>query len=120
VICRVLFVVAVILLACGCISKSAGITTPEQVWACGKTTQREVVSKWGNPDRIRGKIWTWKEWRLIGGKVKASYMMVGLTVSNTQASTREYRLTFDDRGILAKQETADSVPGGASWSIWPW
>jgi hypothetical protein len=89
-------------------------------WRTGVTTRRDVVAAWGNPHKIAGDVWIWQEWISKGGKVKASYYSVGVTISNAAVSVREHRLTFGADGRLRKREISESVPGGAAWSLWPW
>ena len=57
---------------------------------------------------------------MYGGKVKASYYMIGMTISNAAVSVREHRLTFGEDGRLKGWEISKSVPGGSKWSLWPW
>ena len=104
---------------CGCVSKQSGVAVEKLSWRSGETTRREVVEKWGNPDAIKGDVWVWRDWRLIGGKVKGGYMGLGLTVDNRVASTCEYRLRFGKDGRLTSTEVVESVPGGGKWSINP-
>jgi len=117
---RFLALILLLVSAVGCVTKHAGIPKDDIViWQVGRTTQRDVVARWGNPDRIQESVWVWKDWNLLGGKFKASYMMVGFTLSNSRVSTREQRLTFDARGVLTSVETVDSVPAGIEWSANP-
>lgn len=107
----------------GCVTKQTGAVAQEDElprFIPGRTTRRDVVARWGNPDRMKGNVWTWRDWRLVGGKFKLGYWGVGFTVENTRASTREYHLTFDERGCLLSKEVIDSIPGGSSWSLNPW
>lgn len=104
----------------GCVSKEAAVVAPRKDWQIGVTTRRDVVAEWGNPDKVEGRTWVWKDWRLNGGKVKASYMLVGITISSSNVATREQRLTFDENGVLVSNESVDSVPGGAQWTLNPW
>ena len=110
---------ALLACCCGCVSKQAGVEVETIPWRTGETTRRDVVEKWGNPDAIKGDVWIWRDWRSIGGKVKAGYMGIGFTVDNRVASTCEYRLRFDKKGRLASTEVVESVPGGGKWSIDP-
>ena len=89
-------------------------------WQTGVTTRRDVVAVWGNPHKISGDVWIWQEWISNGGKVKASYYMVGMTISNAAVSVREHRLTFGEDDRLKGWEISESVPGGSKWSLWPW
>lgn len=107
------------LLVAGCVVKDAGISGQEREWFVGRTTRREVVAAWGNPDRIDGNVWKWKAWRSTGGKFKLGYMGVGMTLSNSRAATREYQLEFGEDGRLRSCQKVDSVPEGAAWSVWP-
>lgn len=107
-------------LPCGCITKHAGVPEPERRWTVGVTTCQEVVAKWGNPHKVAGETWVWRDWNLTGSKVKAAYMMIGFTISNAAVSTREHRLIFNADGRLVSHDVVDSVPGGAEWSMWPW
>lgn len=104
----------------GCIAERSGMEKVTPSWQIGSTTRRAVVAKWGNPDIIDGEWWIWRDANTIGGKIKASFMMIGATISNLRDSTEEYRLTFDERGVLSGVEVVESVPKGADWSIWPW
>lgn len=107
--------------AAGCVSRrSGGSACRVTGWREGVTVKRDVVAAWGNPDRIDGDTWIWRENRQLGGKVKASYYGVGLTVSRMNVATCEHRLEFDGKGMLVAFETVHSVPGGASWSLAPW
>ena len=117
---QTVFLTVLAVLFSGCITKHAGVSEPELKWTAGVTTRREVVAKWGNPHKIEDDTWVWRDWNLTGGKVKAAYMMIGLTISNAAVSTREHWLTFDADGRLVRHDVVDSVPGGAEWSLWPW
>lgn len=108
-----------LLLACGCVVKDAGIAGQAREWRVGRTTPREVVAEWGNPDKIQENTWIWKSLRSNGGKFKLGYHGVGITLSNTRTATREYQLEFDENGRLKSSQTVDSVPDGADWSAWP-
>lgn len=103
----------------GCISKNAAVDPATVSFVEGVTTRRDVVAAWGNPDSIHGNIWAWKDYRTIGGKGKLGYMGVGFTVSNTQMATYEYRLTFDDRGILRNQTIRSAMHDEPEWSLDP-
>lgn len=100
----------------GCIFQRSGAVGRGLELKEGVTTRREVVSAWGNPDYARGDEWIWKGSRLIGSKVKAAYMAVGVTVANSQKAIRQWRLTFDKAGVLRHVEVTDSIPGGATWN----
>lgn len=109
---------------CGCIHHRTGLpasaTNKNVGWTQGVTTRRDVVATWGNPHGTSGDTWIWRETISNGGKVKASYYMIGITVANTTVSTREHRLTFGADGRLSSWKITDSVSGGANWSLWPW
>ena len=108
----------------GCIHHRTGMiestASQNMEWRTGVTTRRDVVAAWGNTHKIAGDVWIWQEWISKGGKVKASYYSVGVTISNAAVSVREHRLTFGADGRLRKREISESVPGGAAWSLWPW
>lgn len=105
----------------GCISKRSGIVIEDGAnWTIGETTAKEVVAEWGNPRTIRGDVWIWRMSTSLGGKVRASYMSLGATVSSQKSSIGEYRLTFDENNVLREVETLESIPGGPSWTILPW
>lgn len=107
--------------AVGCVATSSGhAARQEATWTVGVTTRRDVVAVWGNPDRVADATWIWQARHSLGGKVKAGYMGIGGTISSERHVTREHCLTFDARGVLESVQTADSVPGGATWSIIPW
>ena len=110
--------------ASGCIHHHTGMpeseTSQNRNWQTGVTTRREVVSAWGNPHKISGDVWIWQEWISNGGKVKASYYMIGMTISNAAVSVREHRLTFGEDGRVKGWEISESGPGGSKWSLWPW
>ena len=112
------------LIVSGCIHHRTGMiestASQNMEWRTGGTTRRDVVAAWGNPHKIAGDVWIWQEWISKGGKVKASYYSVGVTISNAAVSVREHRLTFGADGRLRKREISESVPGGAAWSLWPW
>lgn len=110
---------AALLSAAGCISKNAAVDPETVSFVEGVTTRRDVVSAWGNPDSIHGNVWAWKDFRTIGGKGKLGYMGVGFTVSNAEMATCEYHLTFDDRGVLRKQEFFSAMHGGPTWRLVP-
>ena len=108
----------------GCIHHRTGMiestASQNMEWRTGVTTRRDVVAAWGNPHKMAGDVWIWQEWISKGGKVKASYYSVGVTISNAAVSVREHRLTVGADGRLRKREISESVPGGAAWSLWPW
>ena len=108
----------------GCIHHRTGMpesaASQNRKWQTGVTTRRDVVAAWGNPHKISGDVWIWQEWISNGGKVKASYYMIGMTISNAAVSVREHRLTFGEDGRLKDWEISESVPGGSKWSLWPW
>lgn len=107
----------------GCIHHHSGIpkaSAPKKnEWKSGITTRREVVEKWGNPHGTAGNTWIWRIHTTTGGKVKAAYRMIGVTISNLDTTSREHRLTFDSDGILTDWQVSDSVLGGVRWSPWP-
>ena len=108
----------------GCIHHRTGMpeseTSQNRNWQTGVMTRRDVVAVWGNPHKISGDVWIWQEWISNGGKVKASYYMIGMTISNAAVSVREHRLTFGEDGRLKGWEISESIPGGSKWSLWPW
>lgn len=114
-----LFAFAAAMLA-GCVTKHTGPQARDVEWKVGVTTRRAVVERWGNPDRLRGNEWTWKNLDSLGGKFKLAYMMIGFTASNSGVATRETRMTFDDHGVLQSVVTETSVPDGVKWSPFPW
>lgn len=103
----------------GCISERRGSVAEEPVWRIGRTTAREVVAEWGNPDFVFGDTWVWWNSEAIGGKLRAAYMQVGVTVANSRRGIREYRLTFGPDGKLRSVDTSESMPGGPQWSLLP-
>lgn len=117
---KILFVGLLAMVGVGCVTRHSGIPKGESAWQTGVTTRLDVVRQWGNPYRMKGDTWVWRDWNLLGSKVKAAYMMLGITISNSRVSTREHHLTFDTAGVLRKQDVIDSVPSGVSWSPWPW
>lgn len=115
-----LVVLSMVIAMIGCVSNSdIGVVNIDQP-QIGKTTRRQVVELWGNPDAINGDIWVWKDWRQIGGKGKVGYMGVGFTVSNLQMGMVECHLTFDESGLLREKKFVESMPGGAQWELFPW
>ena len=114
-----IFLVLSILALSGCIHHRSGIAGKKPEWTVGNTTRREVVAKWGNPDHIRKSEWVWKDSSLIGGKFKAGYMGIGFTVGNTISGKREWRLDFDERGILRRQTLVNPLPETTMWSVNP-
>lgn len=118
---KVFAVVLLAAVAAGCVSRRSGGTVGNTAqWIEGFTQRREVVAAWGNPDRVDGNVWVWRERFYIGGKVKASSFGVGLTVSRLNGAVREHKLTFDECGRLRAIETYLSVVNSPSWSIIPW
>lgn len=103
----------------GCVEKNTMVENEKAVFVVGQTTRREVVSQWGNPDSVHGNVWGWKDWRLLGGKLKLGYMGVGFTVSRTEMVTGEYLLTFDEKGVLLAREVRECRVGGPVWSLDP-
>ena len=110
------------LLACasGCISEQQGSEKEVPLWRVGVTKPRDVVAVWGNPDFVQGDSWVWWDVEAIGGKVRASYMMLGLTFSNSRRFFRGYRLTFSSGGTLSSIEGYETILGGGKWSVIPW
>lgn len=117
---RTMTFIVLLFAVCGCVTKHAGVNGVSSSWKTGQTTLREVVAKWGNPDKIERGTWIWKDWNQNGGKFKAAYMRIGVTISSAQVATREHRLTFGEDGVLVSEEVVDSVPGGAEWTCNPW
>lgn len=107
-------------LAAGCLSGRSGPQTDRLALEVGRTTLGEVIAAWGNPDSVKCGVGVWRQTASRGGKVKAAYMMAGLTVSNTHVVTREYSLRFTAQGVLQSVDVAEAVPRGAEWSLWPW
>lgn len=103
----------------GCVSSKTGVERTEDAWTSGKTTRREVVQAWGNPDAVLNDVWIWRSRKTAGGKLKASFMMIGATVENRIYSTCEHRLRFRPDGTLADVTTVDYTPGQDQWSINP-
>ena len=113
---------ALCLLACasGCITERQGTEKETPPWRVGVTKPRDVVAVWGNPDFVQGDSWVWWDVNAIGGKFRASYMMLGVTFSNSQRSFRGYRLTFSPNGTLSAIEGYETLPGGGKWAVIPW
>ena len=113
---------ALCLLACasGCISEQQGSEKDAPPWRIGVTKPRDVVAVWGNPDFVQGESWVWWDVSAIGGKFRASYMMLGFTFSNSQRFFSGYRLTFSSDGTLSSIEGYETIPGGGKWSVIPW
>ena len=103
----------------GCIVKNAAVDPACVTFVEGRTTRKDVVSVWGNPDSVKDDVWCWKDWRTVGGKAKLGYMGVGFTVSNAQMATYEYHLTFDDHGILRRQKLFSALHEGPVWCLVP-
>lgn len=103
----------------GCVSKNTLVENEKDVFIIGKTTQREVVLQWGNPDSVRGNVWGWKDWRVLGSKFRLGYMGVGITVANSEMATSEHLLTFDANGVLKARELREGKPGGPHWAALP-
>ena len=108
------------LLFLGCVSSQSGVERATDNWTLRKTTRRDVVRAWGNPDAVLNDVWIWRSRKVAGGKVKASFMMVGATVENRAYSTYEHRLRFGPDGTLADEQIVDYTPGQDEWSINPW
>ena len=105
----------------GCISNRGGVKMEESpAWKIGETSRRDVVSQWGAPDAVLNDVWIWRTRRTGGGKLKASFMMIGATVKNLGTSILEFRLRFDENSRLSSFETVDYSPGVSDWSLNPW
>jgi len=104
----------------GCMTKETGVYDEKIPFETGRATVREVIARWGNPDSVKGSTAIWKAVTSKGGKIKAGYMMIGLTVSSQRIATREYRLTFNDQGVLTDSQIVNSIPDGSTWTILPW
>lgn len=109
-----------VLSATGCVSERRGTPKENPAWRIGVTTRRDVVAQWGNPDFVKGDSWVWWDVDAIGGKFRAAYMLLGVTISNSRRSFSGYRLTFSPDGTLVSVEGYETVPGGGEWSLWPW
>ena len=112
------------LLSAGCITeRQGGVETQAEEAAfalrIGRTTARDVVAHWGNPDFVLGETWVWWNVRSVGGKLRAAYWGLGLTTANLRRGLSEYRLTFAPDGKLAKVESTETLPGGPRWSLLP-
>lgn len=116
----VLLVALIASSAVGCMSDRSGLASESFVPRPGVTTRREAVRQLGNPDVVLGDVWIWRTCRVSGGKLKASYMMVGATVRNQSRTTLERRLRFDRNGRLLSAECVDYTPERNDWSINPW
>lgn len=117
---RTLLLVVLGAVFAGCVSESRGIARDEEIrWEVGKTTKRDVVAAWGNPDYVAGDTWVWWGSHALGGKFKVQFMHLGVSLSNSRRSTRDVRLQFDRDGRLASLETVESVPGDVNWSSNP-
>lgn len=118
---RHLFLIGLcLILGAGCISERHGTQKETPTWQIGKTTPKDVVAQWGNPDFIKGNSWIWWDVDAIGGKFRASYMTLGVTISNMRKSFSGYRLTFSPAGTLSTIEGFETLPGGGKWSVLPW
>lgn len=115
-----LLAACLVLCGAGCVSERRGTQKEALVWRIGVTTPRDVVAQWGNPDFVKGDSWVWWDVDAIGGKFRASYLMMGVTISNLQRSFSGYRLTFSSDGTLASMEGYETLPGGGKWSLLPW
>ena len=108
-------------LLAGCISNRGGSERNEGIaWTVGSTTRREVVERWGAPDAVLGDVWIWRTHRTGGGKLKASFMMIGVTVKNLSSSVVECRLKFAENGRLSALDFVDYTPHASDWSLNPW
>ena len=110
---------AVLLSLAGCVSSKTGVERTSDWWTLNKTTRRDVVAAWGNPDAVLDGVWIWRSRTSAGGKLKASFMMIGATVENSVRSVREHRLRFHPNGTLADEQVVDYTPGQDEWSINP-
>lgn len=121
---RALFTVLLAAAASGCIHHRAGPAVPagngKTGWTAGVTTRRDVVSAWGNPHATKGNTWIWRTRTAKGGKVKAAYYMIGVTVAHSAVTTREHRLEFGENGTLVAHESADLASDAGDWTLWPW
>lgn len=115
-----LFGYSIISLSLGCVSSKTGVDRLTDNWTLNKTTRRDVVQAWGNPDAVLDGVWIWRNRKVSGGKLKASFMMIGATVQNRVYSTYEHRLRFNPDGTLADEQIVDYTPGKDEWSINPW
>lgn len=116
---RLVLMMFAALLLCGCVSSRRGVARERPSWTVGRTTARDVVARWGNPDFIHGDEWVWWNVQSIGGKFRVAYMGVGFTVSNSRRDMCECRLRFDASGRLAEMSVTETQPGGAQWSLCP-
>ena len=118
------FVLGLLLAAAftGCISNRGGVEKDEEggPWKIGETSRRDVVAQWGAPDAVLDDVWIWRTRQTGGGKLKASFMMIGATVKNLGTSILEYRLEFDKNSRLSSFTTVDYAPGVSDWSLNPW
>ena len=119
---RLVLAVCLALCGTGCMTERHGVPPDGElgVWRIGVTTRRDVVAQWGNPDFVKGDSWVWWTVGAIGGKLRLSYMMLGVTLSNSQRSFSGCRLTFSKDGTLSSIEGYETLPGGGKWSLWPW
>ena len=108
-------------LAGGCVSRQFG-ASGRTSWEPqpGVTMTRDVVGVWGNPDSIDGNVWTWKNSWTLGGKVRASYNVLGVTIYNLERATRRVRLEFDQEGRLVSVQKSNTIPEGVKWHLSPW
>ena len=105
----------------GCISNRGGVKKEEGVpWKIGEMSRRDVVARWGAPDAVLDDVWIWRTRQTGGGKLKASFMMIGATVKNLGTSILEYRMKFDENSRLSSFTTVDYAPGVSDWSLNPW
>lgn len=106
---------------CGCVSRQYGASglQPCQLRQ-GVTTPRDVVGAWGNPASIDDDVWTWNNSWELGGKLEASWNILGVTIFNYERATRQIRLEFDANGKLASVQRTNTIPGGVKWHLSPW
>jgi len=111
------------LLAAGCVSERHGDARGREerpaAWQVGRTTARDVVAVWGNPDFVDGETWVWWNIDALGGKFRLAYMGLGVTVSNLRQGMSEHRLTFGPDGRLKSASSSQTLPGGPNWSVNP-
>lgn len=106
----------------GCISRRAGFCgekAAQGLFVPGKTTQRDVTGLWGNPDRIEGRTWTYREKQTLGAQVKLAYMFIGVTIGDLGSQVHSCALTFNERGVLLSEQPGDTAPQVCRWRLWP-
>ena len=115
---RIWMVLSMLALA-GCIAERSGSAPEIFPFREGETVLREVVEKWGNPDRVREDELVWMESRSLGSKFRLAYRGIGFTAANSNGAIREWVLKFDEEGVLRSRELGESLPGGIRWSPCP-